>query len=181
MAYIEDKERDLIISSDIDQTSVKTIIEQIIYINGYDDKQENEKKEYVRKPIRLIVDTYGGSVYSGFALIAAIEKSKTPVHTICLGKAMSMGFVIMLAGHKRFMHPLGTVMYHQIATGVWDKIEGIKQELEQVERLEKLGEGFILSHTKIRQKELDEVKKLKKEWYIGADEALKLGIIDEIL
>lgn len=178
---IETKKRDLMISENVTQASVKVIIEQILEINRYDDKEEEEKKKYGREPIKLYINTYGGSVYDGFALVAAIEKSKTPVHTVCLGKAMSMGFIIMVAGHKRFAHPLATLMYHQISTVVWDKLEGIKREIEEVERLEKLGDSFVLSHTKLRQKELDEVKKMKKEWYIDANDALKLGIVDEIL
>jgi ATP-dependent Clp protease protease subunit len=181
MTDIETKKRDLMISENITQSSVKVIIEQILEINRHDDKEEEEKKKYEREPIKLYVNTYGGSVYDGFALVAAIEKSKTPVHTVCLGKAMSMGFMIMVAGHKRFVHPLATLMYHQISTVVWDKLEGIKQEIEECERLEKLYDGFVLSHTKLRQKELDEVKKMKKEWYIDANDALKLEIVDEIL
>lgn len=177
----ETRNRDLILSENVTQDSVKGLIREILEINDFDDKQEEEKRTYERKPIRLIVNTYGGSVYDGFALVAAIEKSKTPVHTICFGKAMSMGFMIMLAGHKRFAHPLATLMYHQISTLAWGKIEEIKQEVTECERLEKLYDDYVLKHSNLIKKQLDEVKKLKQEWYIGADEAVKLGLVDELL
>lgn len=177
----EKKNRQFILSETVTQSSVQEIIKQIREINKHDDEQDEKKKEYERKPIELIVNTFGGSVYDGFALVAAMDMSKTPIHTICLGKAMSMGFMIMAAGHQRFMHPLATLMYHQISTMTWDKLEGIKQEVKECERLEAMYDGYVLKKTNLMQEKLDEVKQRKAEWYIGADDAKKLGIIDEVL
>lgn len=177
----EKKTRLIVLSSTINKDSSKTIIEEILRINKEDDEKDKKQKDYKRDPIELVVNSFGGSVYDGFGIVSVIENSKTPVHTYVYGYAMSMGLLIAAAGHKRFGSKMATHMYHQISTGVWDKLEGIQQELEEALRLEAIYDGSLLSKTAIRKSELDEIKKLKKEWYISADEALKLKLIDEII
>ncbi len=174
-------ERTIILSSNINKDSAKLIMEEILKINREDEKRDNKEKDFTRKPIELIVNSFGGSVYDGFAICSVIEKSKTPVHTYVYGYAMSMGLLIAASGHKRFGSKMATFMYHQISTGIWDKIEGIKKELEECLRLELIYDGSLLSKTSIRKSELDDVKTQRKEWYISADEALKLKLIDEII
>jgi ATP-dependent Clp protease protease subunit len=177
----EKESRLIVLSSNINKDSAKDIIEKILKINKDDDEKDNKEKDYKRKPIELVVNSFGGSVYDGFGIVTVIENSKTPVHTYVYGYAMSMGLLIGAAGHKRFGGKMATFMYHQISTGVWGKIEELKQEQEECLRLEVIYDGSLLSKTAIRKSELDEVKKMKKEWYISADEALKLKLIDEII
>lgn len=176
----EERKRHFMLSENVSQSSVKSIIEEIRAINREDDKEEKSKKEFTREPIEILVNTFGGSVYDGFALISAIEGSKTPVHTHCPGKAMSMGFAIMAAGHTRSMSPIATLMYHECSAGVWDKLEGIKQEVEEMTRLQETYDGYVLKRTNIMKEKLEEVKAGRGEWYVAADDAKKLGIVDEI-
>jgi len=173
--------RIFIISSPINQKSVSEIIESIFEINHEDDQKREQYKNYKREPVKILLNTYGGSVYDGLGLIGAIEQSTTPVHITCLGSAMSMGLFILVSGHKRFMHKYSTVMYHQISSFVYDKLEGIKLELEEAQRLEKVCEGILLRHTFITKEQLDDFKERKAEWFIPANEAFKLGIVDKIL
>lgn len=175
------KNREFSLSENVSEGSVSNIIKEIREINRHDDEQEKEKREYEREPITIVVNTFGGSVYDGFGLVAAIELSKTPVHTVCLGKAMSMGFIIFAAGHKRFAHRLATLMYHEVSTFVWDKLSAIKQEVHECERLQKDYDDYILDRTNILQEKLDEVKEKKAEWYLNAKEAKKYGLVDELL
>ena len=95
--YPEHKKRDLLLSDRICQNSVKNIMEDIFEINEDDRRKEEIYKDWERKPIKLFINSYGGSVYDGLALIDVIKHSKTPVHTICVGSCMSMGFWIYLA------------------------------------------------------------------------------------
>ena len=173
--------RQLFLGEDVTESSVKQLIEEIRKINKYDDEQEAEKKEYERKPIELIVSSFGGCAYSGFALVSTILLSKTPVHTICLGKAMSMGFLIFVAVHKRYAHRLSTFMYHEIRGWNHGELTQVKRTLEEWERLQNLYDEYVLKRTSLLKEKLDEVKEKCLDWYISAEEAKKLGIVDELL
>lgn len=176
------KNRHFILSDDVTQSSVVNIIKEIREINRHDDEQEEKVVDYERKPIEILVNTFGGSVYDGFGLVAEIEMSKTPIHTICNGKAMSMGFIIVAAGHKRFMnYPFATLMYHQISTFEWNDITHIKRSVEEAERLEKIYDDYVLRRTNLMRSQLDEIKEKRMNWYVDAQDAKKLGIIDEVI
>lgn len=173
--------RDFILTEDVKSTTVKDIIMGIIEINRRDDEEEEKNHLYIRKPIRLIVNTYGGSVYDGMALVGVIDSSETPVHTYLYGKAMSMGFIIFASGHRRFMHPLATLMYHEFTFGAHDKIEGVEQSLEQNNKLMKRYDNYITQVSNVPQKKMDNAKRRKKDWYIFVEEAMEYGLVDEII
>ncbi len=99
MFYLQDlKQRKLFLNSDIDQLTISDIAKHILQFNKEDAGLPTED----RQPILLYVVSNGGEVDSGFELIDIIQNSKTPVYTINLGYQYSMGFLIGLAGHKRF-------------------------------------------------------------------------------
>src|SRR5690606_17112275 len=153
----------------------------IVEINRHDDEQEKKDENYVREPIKLIVNTYGGSVYDGFALTAVIDTSVTPVHTYLYGKAMSMGFIIFASGHKRFMHQLATLMYHQFSLGIHDKLEGIEQNMEHNKALMHRYDQYITSVSNVLTASMDNAKIEKRGWYICAEESKSYRVVDEIL
>lgn len=174
-------ERNIVLSDEVSEWSMGNIIKKIHDINSADDEKDDKEKDFVRKPIKLIVNSPGGVVYDGFGLIGAIELSKTPIHTICLGKAMSMGFAILVSGHKRYAHKLSTMMYHEIASWEWGKLEEQKKRFEENNRLQKVYDDYITSKTNITQEQLDKAKRGVHDWFIPADQSLELGVIDEIL
>jgi len=175
------KDRILMLGENVDQASVKDIIRSVYDINLDDEEKEMTFTDYDRPPIHLILNSYGGSVYDGLALIGAIELSVTPIIITCLASAMSMGLFILASGHHRRAHHLSTVMYHQISTLSWDKLEGIKKDIAEAERLEKLCDGILFKRSKLKAKDLEEYKIRKADWYMSAEEALRIGIIDEII
>lgn len=175
------KNRDFILNENVNETSIKDIIMGIIDINKYDLEQGAIKSDYIRKPIKVIVNTFGGAVYDGFALAAVIDSSETPVYTYLYGKAMSMGVIVFASGHRRFAHSLGTFMYHQLSFGVHDSIEGVEQRVEQARALMEAYDEYILSVSNLPKRKMDEAKSHKRDWYIPAREALKYGLVDEIL
>lgn len=177
----QNRKRDFILNENVKETSVKDIIMGIVEINRHDSKKQKEDPSYVREPIVLIVNTFGGGVYDGFALVSAIDTSVTPVHTYLYGKAMSMGFIIFASGHKRFAHPLATLMYHEISTGLNDKIEGVKQSIEQSEVLMDTYDNYIVSVSDVPLHKMNEAKKFKREWYMTATEGYQYGLVDELL
>ena len=99
--------RNLVLSGEISEESAKKIIQHISDINEDDFGKDN------RTPIQLKINSIGGSMYDGFAIIGAIDSSETPVYTYGYGAIMSMALPILISGHKRFAHPLTTFMYHE--------------------------------------------------------------------
>jgi ATP-dependent Clp protease protease subunit len=178
---VRPKDRILILGEDVEQGSVKELIRSIYDINLDDEEKESIFQDYERAPIHLILNTFGGSVYDGLGLIGAIELSTTPVVVTCLGSAMSMGLFILAAGHHRRAHHLSTVMYHQISLASFDKLEGFKKDALEAQRLEEMCDNLLFKRTKLKAKDLADYKTRKADWYMSAQEALKWGIIDEVI
>jgi ATP-dependent Clp protease protease subunit len=177
----DNNSRNIVLSSDITASSVADIIESILDINTLDDEFEGDLQDYHREPIKLVVNSFGGSVYDGFALIAAIEHSKTPIHGYCYGSAMSMGFIIYISTHVRFAHKTSTLMYHEISDVFWGNITGAKQNIKECERIQKVYDDYVLSRTKIPVDKMNDYKARKDDWYMSAQEGLKYKIIHKIL
>jgi ATP-dependent Clp protease protease subunit len=174
--------RSIVFSDYVDESTVQEAIQFIFDINEYDDENEDSVNHYERKPIKFIINSFGGSIYDGFGLIGAIETSKTPVYTYCYGSAMSMALLILASGHKRFGYRLSTFMYHECSDSIPDdKLSIIVENIEEVKRLMKTYDDYLISKTGFKRKQLDEVKKAKYDWYFGAEEALKYGLVDEII
>ena len=176
--YPEHKNRELFISERISQGSVRDIIKDIFEINRDDDKKEKIYKDWERTPIKLFINSYGGSVYDGLALVDVIKRSKTPVHTICIGSCMSMALWIWLAGEKRLVGEMSTLMFHDLSVFAIDMTEGIKQELVEMLRLQNLLVTEITQKSLVTEEMLKDYITRKAEWYIPAEEAIKLKLAD---
>lgn len=178
-------DRDLFLNKQIDQASIGEVSKKIIEINRSDDKLKKYSKlegfEYNPNPINIYIDSYGGNVYQCLGLLSIMDKSKTPIHTYVTGAAMSAGFMILIHGHKRFGYKLSTPLYHQPSGIVWGTSKDIKDNAKEYKRLRKLLEKLTLERTNISKKKLRKVYKTKKDWFMTAKEAKKLGVIDKIL
>lgn len=179
------KDRNIFFTKQVDQISIADVTQRIIEINE-DDKRLKKiydvyDIEYNPKPIKIYLDSYGGSVYQCFGLLSVMENSKTPIHTIVTGCAMSCGFMMLISGHKRFAHKLSTPLYHQVSSGGWGKLKDLEEDIEETKRLQKIIEKITLERTKIPKERLKEVFTCKIDWFMSADEALKLGVVDEII
>ena len=181
MAKPNPMERKLYLKELVDEKSVMPLIEAIHRINDDDAEKEKEYNGWEREPIKLYIYTYGGVCYAGFALIDAIRASKTPVHTIVLGTAMSMGIFVFNAGHKRLIGEHATLMYHDvsISTGMnGEMTEGLKIELDEALRLQKMGSDFLMEYSLVEESMLKDYINRKADWYISAEEAIRLKIAD---
>lgn len=179
------KERNLFLSAQFDQKSIMDLSKEIIDINENDDLLAAQYKPHgitlERKPIKIYIDSFGGQVYQCLGLVGIIENSKTEVHTICTGAAMSCGFILLIAGHKRFAYQHATMMYHQISSGGNMKIQDIVEDLAECERLQKWLEDLTIRKTKLKRKVLVKNRERKIDWFFTSKEALNYGIIDKIL
>lgn len=174
--YLKDLEqRKLFLNANIDQFSVASIVRHIMQFNSDDKGIEIAK----RKPIILYITSNGGEVDAGFELIDAIQSSKTPVYTINLGYQYSMGFLIGLAGHKRFAMKNAKFLMHDGSNFVYGTGTKVQDQMEFQKRVEARIKEYIISRSRITSEEYD--NKLRVEWYLFADEAKERGFTDYII
>lgn len=174
--YLKDlKQRKLFLNVDVDQFSVADIVKHIMQYNAEDKNIDVDK----RVPILLYVTSNGGEVDSGFELIDIIQSSKTPVYTINLGYQYSMGFLIGLAGHKRFALQNAKFLMHDGSNFVYNSGAKAQDQMEFQRRVEERIKSYILSRSKLTGEEYD--GKLRVEWYLFADEAKDKGFVDYII
>lgn len=166
-----------IILKDIKSNATATNVYQDILLWNILDKNKPIKN---REPIKIYIDSWGGSVIDAFSIIDAIKASKTPVYTIITGAAYSCGLLIALAGHKRFAYELSSFLLHEgsIGSEIQDAhkfkkyAEFYNTQLEQMKK-------FIIEHSNITPEEYDKISK-DDNWYT-AQEALEKGFIDKII
>ena len=178
-------ERDLFFTKQVDQASIAELTKDIIEINRHDKRLVKMyalyDMVYVPKPIRMFIDSYGGHVYQCFGVLSVMEASETPIHTILTGAAMSCGFMMLIHGHKRFSFPLGTPLYHQVSSATWGTAKDMEEGVIETKRLNTMLEELTLKKTNITKKKLKEVYNGKVDWFMTAEEAKGLGVIDEII
>lgn len=176
MFYLRDlNQRKLFLNADIDQFTVADAAKHIMQFNKEDKGIEVEK----RTPIILYVTSNGGAVDAGFELIDIIQSSKTPVYTVNLGYQYSMGFLIGLAGHKRFAMRNSKFLMHDGSNFVYGSGTKVQDQMEFQRRVEARVKDYILSRSKLTSEEYD--NKLRVEWYLFADEAKEKGFTDYII
>lgn len=174
---IEDiNERRLYINSEIDSE----VIDQIVYHIMRYNRLDGELSSNERKPIILYINSPGGSVCDGYGLIDCIQSSLTPVYTVNQALAASMGFLIFLAGHKRFSMSRSEFLMHDGSTAGWDSTAKMKDRMDfETNQLEKMTKDYIMSRTNISSNLYDE--KYRVEWYMLPPEAKRHGIVDYIV
>lgn len=174
--YLQDlKQRKLFLNTEIDQISIADIAKHILQYN----KEDKGKVVETREPILLYVVSNGGELDSGFELIDIIQNSKTPVYTINLGYQYSMGFLIGLAGHKRFATKNAKYLMHDGSNFVYNSGAKAQDQMEFNRKVEERVKQYILSRSNVTSDEYD--SKLRVEWYLFADEAKEKGFVDYII
>ena len=137
-----------------------------------------------QKVIPIIIDSYGGQVYSLMSMISAINSAELPVATIVEGKAMSCGAVLLTFGEQgmRFADPDATVMIHDVSSGGWGKIEELKADVAEAERLDE--KIFTMMARNCGKKDDYFKKKVfnKKhaDWFMDAPEAKRHGLVNHL-
>jgi len=173
--------RRIVINEDIGNSLIEKAVLQIYNINQYDIEQEAVLKEYAREPIIIYLNTNGGTMDEAFSLISAIESSITPVVTIALGKAWSAGFLILISGHQRAAQKFSSLMLHQGSAGVAGEFKRMIEYTDYYQKCHDVMANYIMKKTKIKKKKIDEIFHGKSDFYITSEEALALGVIDEII
>ena len=168
--------RRLFLNSAVEEWVAGDIVKHIMRYNRLDKDIPIEE----RKPIVLYINSPGGAVTDGYCLIDAIITSKTPVYTVNLGTAYSMGFLIFIAGHQRIAMPNSTFLCHDGSSLVYDSTNKAKDRLEfEAGEMEQHTKQLILSRTDITGELYEDNK--RKEWYFYPDEAKRLGVVTHIV
>lgn len=135
-------------------------------------------RTYPDAPITLNIFSPGGSVFHGLVLydtLRTLSKQGHAVTTVARGMAASMGSLIFLAGDNRLIGSQALVMFHGMSAGTGGDIYTMKEDIEFYERLEKRMDEIVFERTKVTPKLLARKTK-KKDWWLHADECLKLKV-----
>lgn len=167
------KDRIIFLSEDVNNVSASLVVAQLLFLESEDPDKE----------ISLYINSPGGSITDGMAIVDTINYIKCPVSTICVGMAASMGAVLLASGAKgrRFATPNSEILIHQplISGGLSGQTTEIKIHADHmVKTREKLNK--LLSERTGQSLETIE-KDTERDNYMSAEEALEYGLIDGIL
>lgn len=129
-------------------------------------------------PIYLHINSYGGSVFAGFAAIDMIISCKVPVYTIIEGCAASAATMMSIVGAKRYIRPNSYMLVHQLSSGCWGKMNEIEDEYENLKELMKNIKRIYEKHAKIPKKDLSDV--LKHDLWWNPEKCMAYGLVDEL-
>lgn len=168
------KERIIFLGSAIDSEVANVIVAQMILL-----EQQNPERD-----IQLYINSPGGSVDAGLAIYDTMQFISSPVNTICVGLAASMGSLLLLAGTKgkRLTLPHSRIMIHQpliYGSGISGQVSDIEIEAKELVRTKKIFLEIMSQHTNKAIKSLE--KDVDRNNYMNAQEALKYGIVDRVV
>jgi ATP-dependent Clp protease, protease subunit len=156
----------------VDDKSAKDVVTKLLLLEA--DKPGEEIKFYISSP--------GGSVTSGMVIYDMMKLIKSPVSTICMGLAASMGSILLSAGTKgrRFIFPHGEVMIHQPSLG--GHIQGVSADMEihaeQILRTKEMGARILAENT---GQTIERIRKdFERDYWMDAESSIKYGIVDKI-
>jgi ATP-dependent Clp protease protease subunit len=165
------KDRIVFLGTEVDDQSANAIVAQLLFLAADDPE----------KDIHLYINSPGGSITSGMAILDTMRHIQPDVSTICIGMAASMGALLLLAGHKgkRFALPNAEVMLHQPLGGTRGQASDIKI---QAERLLKTREQVNALIAEVTGQPIEKVAAdCDRDFYMSAHEALEYGIVDKVL
>jgi ATP-dependent Clp protease, protease subunit len=167
------KNRTVYLWGPVEDKSAKDVVNKLLLLDA--DKPGKEIKFYINSP--------GGVVTSGFVIYDVMQMIKSPVSTICMGLAASMGSILLSGGEKgkRFIFPHGEVMIHQPSLGGY--FQGVSADLEihakQIQKTKELSARILADNCgqTFEKVMLD----LERDYWMDANEAIKYGIVDKIV
>ncbi|GAB1730799.1 hypothetical protein D0864_05140 [Hortaea werneckii] len=171
------KERIVCLNGEVEETTSASIVAQLLFLEA----------ENPQKPINLYINSPGGSVTAGLAIYDTMQYIQSPVSTICLGQAASMGSLLLCGGAKgtRYCLPHSRIMVHQVSGGYQGQASDIaihaKEILRVREQLNKIYQRH-LTPKEGGQKSLEEIGRvMERDFFMGAEEAMEWGIVDKVL
>jgi len=165
------KDRIIFLGTPVDDQVANLLIAQMLFLDHDDPEQ----------PIRLYINSPGGSVYAGLAIYDTMRMVKAPVHTLCMGMGASMAAVLLAAGEhgQRFALPNARIMIHQGSSGFRGNIPDLEVQAKETFAVINTLTQILADHS---GHSFDKVKAdTQRDYYMTADEAKEYGLIDEVL
>jgi ATP-dependent Clp protease protease subunit len=163
-------DRKVFLWGQVDDDSAKGVIEKMLYLDSVSDKE-----------IEFVINSPGGYVTAGFAIHDTMKSLKSPISTVCMGLAASMGSILLSAGDKgrRKMQPLARVMIHQPSSGVRGQFSDIEIQAKELQKTKEVSAKILADNC---GQEYDKVfKDFDRDFWMDAEESKKYGIIDEVV
>ena len=177
------KDRIIMLDTDVNQMSASLIVAQMLFL-------ESQNPE---KPIKLYVNSPGGSVTAGLAIYDTMQFVKTPVHTMVMGQAASMGSFLAQAGEpgKRFVLPESRTMIHRVSSGTRGtsgsvhvqelEFEDARRHFEESKRLNQRLTELYVKHNTAGNTYEELFETMKFDTFLSAQEAVDAGLADKVI
>ena len=165
------KDRIIFLGTEIDDYVANAVVAQLLFLETQDPGKE----------ISLWINSPGGVITSGLAIYDTMNFITSPVKTVCIGQACSMGSFLLSAGAKgkRVSLPNSTIMIHQPSGGAGGQATDILITSNEIQRLKKLLTEKYVEHT---GQDFDKLlDMMERDKFLTPEEALELGLIDEII
>lgn len=164
-------ERIIFLGEDVNEHTANIVVAQLLHL-AYDDS---------KKDIKLYINSPGGSVYDGFAIYDTMQFITPDVQTIGIGVQASMGAFLLSSGAKgkRFVLPNSRIMIHQPSSGTQGKISDQEISLQEGIYLKKRLNEILAKNTGQKLSKIE--KDTDRDFWMSAEEAVKYGLIDQVI
>jgi ATP-dependent Clp protease protease subunit len=155
----------------VDDKSAKDITARLMFLDAVDPGKE----------IKFYINSPGGVVTSGMVIYDTMQMIKSPVSTICMGMAASMGSILLSGGEKgkRFIFPHGEVMIHQPSGGGQGTSADLEIMAEQIRKIKALGAKILADNCGQTFEKV--MKDFDRDYWMNAEESVKYGIVDDVV
>lgn len=165
------KDRIIFVGTPVESQMANSIVAQLLLLDSQNPEQE----------IQMYINCPGGEVYAGLAIYDTMRYIKAPVSTICVGMAMSMGSVLLMAGDKgkRMALPNSRIMIHQGSAGFRGNTPDLEVQAKEVLKLRDTMIDLYNKHTDLPHDKL--LRDMERDYFMSAQEALEYGLIDSVI
>jgi ATP-dependent Clp protease protease subunit len=165
------EERKIFLWGVVDDRSAKDLSARLMFLESVDPGKE----------IKFYINSPGGVVTSGMVIYDTMQMISSPVSTICMGMAASMGSILLSGGEKgkRFIYPHGEVMIHQPSGGGQGTSADLEIMAEQIRKIKELGANILAKNCGQTFEKV--MKDFDRDYWMDAKESVAYGIVDGIL
>ena len=165
------KDRIVFVGGEVEDEMANAVVAQLLFLQAQDAKKE----------VAMYINSPGGSVTAGLAILDTMKMISCPVATYCVGQAASMGAVLLASGEKGRRHalPNARIMIHQPWGGAQGKASDIEITAKEILRLKDVLNGILAESSGKTVEEV--VKDTDRDHFMSADEAKAWGIVDKVM
>jgi ATP-dependent Clp protease protease subunit len=164
------KERIIFLNGVVEDAMASLVTAQLLFLESEDPKRE----------IQMYINSPGGVVTAGLAIYDTMQYIRSPVSTVCIGQAASMGSLLLAAGEKglRVCLPNARIMVHQPSGGFQGKASDIERHAEDIIKMKRLLNEIYVRHTGQPYEVIE--RTLDRDYFMSAEEAKNFGIVDKV-